>query len=93
MPNSASAKKRLRQNEKLRLHNRSIKTTLKSLIRKVRTTAAAGDVAAAEEAFRLTAKKLDQAGARRIIHPNRAARLKARLSHLIKKAKGQPAAV
>lgn len=87
MPNTASAKKRLRQNEVLRLRNRSIKSSVRTQMKKVRTAVEAGDVSAAEAEFQLAAKKLDQAGARRVLHPNTASRYKSRLQKLIKTAK------
>jgi len=49
-------------------------------------------MAKAETELRLAAKKLDRAGAKRVIHPNAAARTKSRLSHLIRGAKGKVAA-
>jgi small subunit ribosomal protein S20 len=90
MPNTQSAKKRLRQNEVRRLRNRSVKSTIRTLIRKVQTAVDANDVETAEQEYRLAAKQLDRAGQRNIIHRNRAARIKSRLQRLIKAAK-QPA--
>ena len=87
MPNTASSKKRLRQNEKLRLRNRSVKSALRTQLGKVREAVEAGDIDTSEAQFRLAAKKLDQAAAGRVIHRNAAARLKSRLSKLIKAAK------
>ena len=87
MPNTASAKKRLRQNDKRNLHNRSMKSSIRTSIRKVREAAAAGEIEKAEAEFHLTTRKLDKAGARRVIHPNTASRLKSRLSACIKSAK------
>lgn len=87
MPNTASAKKRLRQNDVLRLRNRSIKSAVRSQMKKVREAAAAGDTEKAEEEYKLAAKKLDQAGAKRIMHPNATARCKSRLQNAIKAAK------
>ena len=87
MPNTDSAKKRLRQNEVLRLRNRSIKSAIRTQLKKVRLAANAGDIAAAESEFRLAAKKLDKAGAQRVIHPNTASRYKSRLQKMIKTAK------
>ncbi|NND98395.1 MAG: 30S ribosomal protein S20 [Pirellulaceae bacterium] len=86
MPNTASAKKRLRQNEKLRVHNRSIKSNLRSTIRAVREAAAAGDAEKAQAEFRLACKKLDRAASKNLIHDNAAARSKSRLSKLVKAA-------
>ena len=87
MPNTLSAKKRLRQNEKRKTHNRAIKSALRTSIRKVREATAAGEIEKAETEFRSTTKQLDKAGAHRVIHPNKASRLKSRLSARIKAAK------
>ncbi len=87
MPSSESAKKRLRQNETHRLRNRSTKTTVRNQIRKVRTAVEAGNVEESEAAFRIVAKKLDQAAAKNVIHANAAARTKSRLSKAIKAIK------
>ncbi len=87
MPNTKSAKKRLRQNIKRRLRNRMIKSAVKTQMRKVRRAVAEGDVDRAEAEFRLACKKLDKAAAKRVIHPNKAARHKSRLSELIRKLK------
>lgn len=87
MPNTASAKKRLRQNEKKRLHNRSVKSAIRTQIRKIREAVAAGEVESAESQTPQISKMLDQAAARRVIHPKKAARLKSRLQKLIKSAK------
>ncbi len=85
MPNTASAKKRLRQNDKRRLHNRSIRTNMRGTIRRVHAAAEAGDHGAAMEALQVAYKKLDQAAARNIIHDNAAARTKSRLNAMVKK--------
>lgn len=88
MPNTTSAKKRLRQNEARRARNRSARATLRTTLRKVREAAGAGDKQQAQEAFRTAVKALDQAGAKRLIHPNKAARTKSRLSKLVKAVEG-----
>ncbi len=85
MPTSNSAKKRLRQNIKRRARNRAAKSELKSLVRKVRESAQEGDAGAA--VLREAAKKLDRAAAKRLIHPNAAARTKSRLVKAIKAGK------
>lgn len=87
MPNSNSAKKRLRQDEALRLRNRSTKSTMRNQIRKVRAAVDAGDAETAEKEFRVAAKKLDQAGAKNLIHRNTASRTKSRLQKAIKAIK------
>ena len=57
-------------------------------MKKVIAAANDGNVESAEAEFRIAAKKLDQAGSKRIIHPNAAARQKSRLQKIIKSAKG-----
>ncbi len=91
MPNTATAKKRLRQNDKLRVLNKGFRSALRTQVKKVRVAVAAGNLEVAASEFRLATKKLDQAAAKHMIHRNAAARAKSRLSHLIKKA-SQPAA-
>lgn len=91
MPNIKSAKKRHRQSLERRARNRAVKSSLKTQLRKVRELIAAGNLADAQTESRVTAKKLDQAAAKRVIHGNTAARLKSRLSKRLKAAK-QPAA-
>ena len=87
MPNSLSAKKRLRQNLTRRTRNRAAKSTIKSQIRKVREAITAGNLEAGENEFRLMAKKLDKAAATNVVHANLAARVKSRLSAALKDAK------
>ena len=84
-----SAKKHLRQSLERRAKNRAVKSAIKTQVRKVRAAVAAGDIAKAEAEVRLAATKLDRAGAKRVIHPNAAARTKSRLSHLIVAAKAK----
>lgn len=87
MPNTKSAAKRLRQNLERRSKNRSVKSAVRTQIKKVRAALEAGDLEGAESEFRLAQKKLDQAGAHKVIARNKAARLKSRLSSRLKAAK------
>ena len=89
MPNSKSAKKRLRQSVTRQARNLSAKRAVRSQLRKVHEAVDSGDAELAETEFRLVVKKLDQAGADKIIHRNAAARLKSRLSAKIKAVKLQ----
>lgn len=84
MPNNPNAKKALRQSEKRRLRNRAQTSALRTVVKKVRAAVEAGDVAGAQTALQLATKKLDQAASKNLIHKNKAARTKSRLSHLIK---------
>ena len=84
MPNTDSAKKRLRQNEKRRLHNRAIRSKMRTQIRRVREAVQAGDSEKAQAEFRVATKRLDRAAGKNLIHKNAAARTKSRLSKLVK---------
>jgi small subunit ribosomal protein S20 len=87
MPNTKSAKKRLRQNTTRKEHNLAIKRSMRTQLRKVREAVKAGDVELATTEFKAATKKLDRAGAQNIIHRNAAARLKSRMSAKIKAMK------
>ncbi len=87
MPNTRSAAKRLRQNEKLQQRNKSTKSAMKTQIKSVLAAVAAGDLEKAELEYRDASRKLDRAGAKGIIHKNKASRGKSRLQAAIKKAK------
>ncbi len=87
MPNTASAKKRLRQDVVRRSRNRSVKSVLRKRMRDVRAAVTSGDLTKADDLMRTAAKSLDRAGVHRVIHPNTAARFKSRLQHLIVSAK------
>jgi small subunit ribosomal protein S20 len=80
MPHSASAKKRLRQNVRSRDRNRAVKSEMKTAIRKVLEAISEKDVAAAKSLFNSVAKKADRAATSKMIHKNKAARIKSRLS-------------
>ena len=91
MPHTKSAKKRLRQNEKRRLHNRAIKRELKTQVKRV-VEAADGPLDQLRKEYNLAAKKLDHAAAKRVVHPNLAARKKSQLARLVHaKATAPPA--
>ena len=77
MPNNAAAQKRMRQEQKRRLHNRSVKSLVKTQITKARQAIAVDENA--EEAVRAAASELDRAAKKGVIHRNNAARHKSRL--------------
>ncbi len=79
MPHTRSAKKHQRQSEKRRLHNRAVKRTIKTHLKRF-LAAVEGPVEKLREEYNLAAKKLDKAAAKRIIHPNLAARKKAQMA-------------
>ena len=79
MPNNAAAKKRMRQEQKRRLHNRSVKSLVKTQITKARQAFDADADVDAEEAVRAAVSELDRAAKKGVIHRNNAARRKSRL--------------
>jgi len=87
MPNTKSAKKRLRQNIVRNRKNLSAKRDMRTQLRKVREAVAKGDIDLAETEFKIAAQKLDKASSGKIIHQNSADRLKSRLSAKIKAMK------
>ncbi len=87
MPNTKSAKKRLRQDKVRRSRNRSVKSSLRTQIKKVHAAVDAGDLDSAEQEFTTAKIKLDKAGSDKVIHKNTAARYKSRLEKKIKAAK------
>jgi small subunit ribosomal protein S20 len=70
----------MRQAEGRRARNRVQRTTLRTVVKRVRT---ADTAEASQTAFRAAERLLDRAARKRLIHPNRAARTKARLRKLI----------
>jgi small subunit ribosomal protein S20 len=79
MPHTHSAKKNLRKSEKRRLHNRAVKKDLKTQLKQF-LAAVEGPVETLRKEYDVAAKKLDKAAAKRIIHPNMAARKKSQLA-------------
>ena len=84
MANTAQARKRVRQAEKHRTHNASRRSMMRTFIKKTLAAIAAGDQEAAKEVFSKTTSVLDKAAKTGLIHKNKAARHKSRLSQKIK---------
>lgn len=80
MPNIKSAKKRLRQNERLRAANKSRKSEMWTMEKKFQAAVAAGDKVLAMTALSAVSGKLDKAVKNHIIHANKADRKKSRLA-------------
>jgi small subunit ribosomal protein S20 len=78
--NIKSQIKRNKTNEKARERNKSVKSELKTLVRRTREAVAAGDKAAAEKALGKATKKLDKAVSKGVIHKNQAANRKSAIS-------------
>lgn len=80
MANIKSQIKRNRTNEAARLRNKSVKSALKTSVRKFREAADAGDAAKAQELAREATRALDKAASKGIIHKNQAANRKSALA-------------
>ena len=80
MANIKSQEKRNRTNERRRLRNKSVKSSLHTAIRKFRDAVAAGDKDAAAQLARAASRKLNQAASKGVIHKNQAANKKSALS-------------
>ena len=84
LANIASAKKRARQAEKNRTHNASLRSRLRTLIKKVILAVDAGEIEKAQVAFREAVPVIDSSVSKGLIHQNKAARSKSRLSARVK---------
>ncbi|WP_211924166.1 30S ribosomal protein S20 [Coxiella endosymbiont of Amblyomma nuttalli] len=84
MPNSSQAKRRAKQNKKRELHNASQRSAVRTVIKKVLKILRTDDRKAVQTAFQKAVCTLDKASVRRIIHPNKAGRLKSRLNQKLK---------
>jgi small subunit ribosomal protein S20 len=78
--NIKSQIKRIKTNEKARLRNKSVKSSLKTAIRKYREAAEAGDAATAATLMRDASKALDKAASKGVIHANQAANRKSAMA-------------
>ncbi len=85
MANIKSQKKRILTNERRRLRNKSVKSSLHTAIRAFRTAAAEGDKDKAGELLVSTSRKLDQAATKGVIHKNQAANKKSALAQTLNK--------
>ncbi|GAA3139535.1 30S ribosomal protein S20 [Nonomuraea sp. LP-02] len=80
MANIKSQIKRNKQNEKARLRNKAVKSSLKTAVRKFREAAEQGDVEQAAALQRVAARQLDKAVSKGVIHKNQAANRKSAIA-------------
>jgi small subunit ribosomal protein S20 len=91
MPHTPSAKKHIRKTEKRRLRNRVIKKTIRTHCKRVVAAVAEGNGEKINAELILAVKRIDKAAAKRVIHPNMAARKKSQLARLVNaKAAAKP---
>ena len=80
MANIKSQIKRIKTNEKARMRNKSVKSSVKTAIRKFREAADAGEKDKAIELMRDASRKLDKAAGKGVIHDNQAANKKSAMA-------------
>ena len=85
MANIKSQEKRNRTNERRRLRNKSVKSSLHTAVRGFRQAVEAGDKDKAGELLVATSRKLDKAASKGVIHKNQAANRKSALAKALNK--------
>ncbi len=83
MAHHKSALKRIKQNEKKRLRNRHVRSTLRTFVKNVREAVAGNDQAAAREALAAAIPVIDKAASKGVIHSANASRSVSRLTKLV----------
>jgi len=83
LAHSKSAKKRIRQSEVKRLHNRSMKSALRTAMKKFAAAVAAGNTDLLAAAYKEVQKSIDKTASKGIIRKGTADRMKSRLSSKI----------
>ncbi len=82
MAHHQSAKKRIRQSEKRRLHNKYYAKTTRNAVKELRLTT---EKDAAKELLPKVSSLIDKLAKRNIIHKNKAANLKSKLTRHVNK--------
>ena len=85
MANIKSQQKRNLTNERNRLRNKSVKSSLRTAVRAFRQAAEAGEQDKAAELLVSTSRKLDKAASKGVIHKNQAANKKSALAQALHK--------
>ena len=88
MANTAQARKRARQSVKVNAHNSALRSTFRTAIKKVLKAVESGDKAVAMAAYQENVSVIDRIADKKIIHKNKAARHKSRLTAAIKALTG-----
>jgi len=81
--NIKSQIKRIRTNEAARLRNKSVRSSLKTSVRRFREAADAGDREAALQALGTASRQLDKAASKGVIHANQAANKKSAMAQRV----------
>ena len=84
MANSPQSKKRARQAEKRRNHNASMRSMVRTYLKRVIAAISSGDASAAQAAYNDAVPVIDRMADKGVIHKNKAARHKSRLNAQVK---------
>lgn len=84
MANTAQATKRAYQNKQRAVHNGALRSRLRTTIKDIRKAIAAKDKTVDQKAFQAAVSMIDKSVTKGLVHPNKAARLKSRLSRSLK---------
>lgn len=82
MPNIASAKKRVRSNKKKEIINNNVTASMKTAIKNFEKAVKSEDKETASKALNIAIQKVDKAKKSGLVHQNKAARVKSRLTKL-----------
>ena len=85
MANIKQQKKRVLTNEKRRMRNKSVRSAVRTEIRKFREAVESGDKAAAEAQLRVASRKLDKSVSKGVFHRNNAANKKSNMARALNK--------
>ena len=91
MPHTRSAKKNARKSLKRKLRNRAAMKDVKLQLKAFDAALQEGPLDELKKQYNLAAKRLDKAAARRVIHPNLAARKKSQLARALHEKQAPPA--
>jgi small subunit ribosomal protein S20 len=86
MPNTVSAKKRVRQTKDRTLRNKNRRSSMRTVLRQIREAVEAGNKAEAQALLPLAYKRIDKAAGAHIIHENTAANRKRKLARYVNRA-------
>jgi len=85
LANTASAKKRARQSEKHRQHNASLRSMVRTYIKRVYSAIEAKDLKTAQESYLVAQPIIDRMASKGLLHKNKASRHKARINAHLKR--------
>jgi small subunit ribosomal protein S20 len=87
MPNIKSAKERVKTNKRDQMRNRSVRSSVRSSLKKIDLALEEKNFESAEELYKVASRLVDKAVSKGVLHKNKAARTKSRYYHRIAKSK------